>query len=47
MNHKGFSLAALILPITLLGGDHIKITQIHNQTVLDYTLDEQVSKDFN
>jgi len=47
MNYKGLSLSALILPIIMHGGDHIKVTHIHNQTVLDYTLDEQVSKDFN
>ena len=46
MINKSFAFTALMLT-TILHGNHIKTTKIHNQTVVDYTLNENVSKKFN
>lgn len=46
MKNWGLTLYLLLLS-NLLYGNHISIRKMHNQTVLEYTLDEQVSHAFN
>lgn len=46
MNLKGLSLSVLLLPVALYGS-HIQIRQMHEQTILEYTLDPEVSKNLN
>lgn len=47
MNFKGLALSLIFLPLALCGNSHIQVKKMHNQTILEYTLDAEVSERLN